>query len=128
VIVTTPQDIALQDAKKGVEMFRKVDIPVLGVIENMSLYTCPQCGHTSHIFGEGGGARIARDYGTDLLGALPLALSIREQADSGRPSVAAEPDGQVSLIYRDAARHMAARLWANLAAATSPPTISIEDD
>jgi ATP-binding protein involved in chromosome partitioning len=128
VIVTTPQDIALQDAKKGVEMFRKVDIPVLGVVENMSLYTCPQCGHTSHIFGEGGGARIARDYHTDLLGALPLELSIREHGDSGRPTVAAEPDGVVSLIYRDAARRMAARLWANLAAAASPPTISIEDD
>jgi ATP-binding protein involved in chromosome partitioning len=128
VIVTTPQDIALQDAKKGVEMFRKVDIPVLGVVENMSVYTCPQCGHTSHIFGEGGGARIARDYRTELLGALPLALTIRSQADSGRPTVAAEPDGPVAAIYRDAARRMAARLWELLAIMASPPTITIDDD
>src|SRR5690606_5107451 len=88
VIVTTPQDIALIDAKKGIEMFRKVDIPVLGVVENMSAFRCPNCGHESHIFGEGGGARIAGEFAAPLLGRLPLTMEIREQADGGTPTVA----------------------------------------
>lgn len=111
VIVTTPQDIALLDAKKGVEMFRKVNVPVLGVVENMATHICSQCGHEEHIFGEGGGERIATQYNCPLLGSLPLNLSIREQADGGKPSVIADPESQVSQIYRSIARRMAAELW-----------------
>jgi len=111
VIVTTPQDIALIDAKKGIEMFRKVDIPVLGVIENMSVFCCPNCGHESPIFGTGGGERIAAEFGTRLLGRLPLTMEIREQADGGTPSVARDPDGAIARLYRDAARRTAAELW-----------------
>jgi len=103
VIVTTPQDIALLDARKGIEMFRKVDVPVLGVIENMAVHICSACGHREHIFGEHGGERIARDYGVPLLASLPLALSIREQTDAGRPTVVAEPDSEISRLYREAA-------------------------
>ena len=125
VIVTTPQDIALLDAIKGIEMFAKVDIPVLGIIENMSVHKCPQCGHVSHLFGEGGGARVAEDLGVPLLAELPLTMQIREQADGGEPTVRADPDGEVSQIYRRAARHMAARLWGADAAA---PTITMLDD
>jgi ATP-binding protein involved in chromosome partitioning len=125
VIVTTPQDIALLDARKGIEMFRKVDIPVLGVIENMSTFRCPNCGVESPVFGTGGGERIAEEFHTPLLAALPLDLSIREQADGGRPTVAAEPDGEIAQRYRDAARHLAARLWLQDA---GTPTISIADD
>jgi ATP-binding protein involved in chromosome partitioning len=111
VIVTTPQDIALLDARKGIEMFRKVDIEVLGVVENMSTFICPECGTESHLFGTGGGARIARECGAPLLAELPLAMEIREQADGGTPTVAADPEGAVAGVYRDAARHLAARLW-----------------
>lgn len=125
VIVTTPQDIALLDAVKGIEMFAKVDIPVLGIIENMSVHCCPECGHISHLFGAGGGDRIARDLGVPLLGELPLSMSIREQADGGEPTVRAAPDSEVSQTYRRAARHMAARLWDVEVAA---PTISMVDD
>jgi len=110
LVVTTPQDIALLDAKKGIEMFRKVDIPVLGVVENMSVHICSKCGNAEPIFGHGGGDEIADDYDTELLGQLPLKLSIREQADSGRPTVFAEPDGEIAAIYRDIARRLAARL------------------
>jgi ATP-binding protein involved in chromosome partitioning len=112
VIVTTPQDIALLDARKGIEMFRKVDIDVLGVIENMSTFICPACGTESHLFGSGGGARIAQECGVPLLGELPLAIEIREQADGGRPTVAADPEGAIAAVYRRAARFVAARLWA----------------
>jgi len=112
VIVTTPQDIALLDARKGIEMFRKVDIDVLGVIENMSLFVCPECGAQSHLFGAGGGGKIAGECGVPLLAELPLAMEIREQADGGRPTVAADPDGVIAGVYREAARHLAARLWA----------------
>ncbi len=111
VIVTTPQDIALLDARKGIEMFRKVDIPVLGIVENMATFCCPNCGHETSIFGSGGGERIAREFGTPLLGRLPLDLRIREEADSGTPTVARDPEGAIAAIYRDAARHMAAQLW-----------------
>ncbi len=110
VIVTTPQDIALIDARKGLKMFEKVGIPILGVVENMSVHVCPQCGHQSHIFGEGGAARMCKDYGTELLGQLPLDASIREQADSGKPTLVSDPDGRVSEIYRRIARRCAVRI------------------
>jgi len=128
VIVTTPQDIALQDAAKGIEMFRKVTVPVLGIVENMGLHICPKCGFESHIFGAGGGARIARDYGTVLLATLPLAIEIREQADSGKPTVATDPDGALARSYRDGARHLAARLWQISHSAAAAPHISMTDD
>ena len=110
VIVTTPQDIALLDARRGIEMFRRVEVPVLGVIENMSLHCCSKCGHTEHLFGEGGGGEIAAEYDTKLLGALPLDLDIRQKADSGKPSVMSDPDGSVAQMYRDIARRTGARL------------------
>ncbi|WP_110664796.1 iron-sulfur cluster carrier protein ApbC [Salinicola halophilus] len=107
VIVTTPQDIALLDARKGIEMFRKVDVPVLGIVENMSLHVCSECGHAEPIFGEGGGERIAAQYDTRVLGQLPLKLSIREQADGGKPSVVADPEGDVAQTFRRMAREVA---------------------
>jgi ATP-binding protein involved in chromosome partitioning len=107
VIVTTPQDIALLDAKKGLTMFEKVSVPILGIVENMSVYVCPNCGHTEHIFGADGGKRMAEQYKVDYLGALPLNLSIREQTDSGHPSVVAEPDGEIAQIYKAVARRVA---------------------
>jgi ATP-binding protein involved in chromosome partitioning len=112
VIVTTPQDIALLDARKGIEMFRKVDIEVLGIVENMSTYICPDCGAESRVFGSGGGEKIAEECSAPLLAELPLAMEIREQADGGTPTVLADKEGPIALIYRDAARHLAARLWA----------------
>ena len=125
VIVTTPQDIALLDARKGIEMFRKVDIDVLGVVENMSTFVCPECGTASPLFGTGGGERIAEECGAPLLGALPLAMEIREQADGGTPTVAADPDGPIAAVYRQAARHMAARLWAGSQGGQSAGDIQI---
>jgi len=110
VIVTTPQDIALIDARKGLKMFEKVGIPILGVVENMALHTCPKCGHESHIFGAGGAERMCKDYGTELLGQLPLDGAIREQADSGKPTVVADPDGRVAQIYKRIARRCAVRI------------------
>jgi ATP-binding protein involved in chromosome partitioning len=110
LIVTTPQDIALIDARKGLKMFEKVGIPILGVIENMAIHVCPQCGHESHIFGAGGADRMCRDYGTELLGQLPLDASIREQADSGRPTVVADPEGKIADIYRRIARRSAVKI------------------
>ncbi|HET6787227.1 MAG TPA: iron-sulfur cluster carrier protein ApbC [Aquabacterium sp.] len=110
VVVTTPQDIALLDARKGLRMFEKVSVPVLGVIENMAVYHCPQCGHEAHIFGEHGGERLAQEGGVSLLGALPLDLKIREQADSGRPTLVSDPDSRPVALYKDIARRMAARL------------------
>ena len=110
VIVTTPQDIALLDARKGLKMFEKVEVPVLGIIENMSIHICSQCGHSEHIFGEGGGQRMSTEHGVDLLGSLPLDIHIREQADSGNPTVAAMADSQISSIYRSIARRTAAKL------------------
>ena len=124
-IVTTPQDIALLDARKGIEMFNKVDIQVLGIIENMSIYRCPDCGASHRLFGEGGGRRVATELGVPLLGELPLDIAIREQADSGIPTVKADPDGEVAQAYRAAARNMAAQLWG---AEVSAPTISMVDD
>lgn len=125
VIVTTPQDIALLDARKALQMFRKVSIPVLGVVENMATHVCTSCGHEEHIFGTGGGARMATQYGTELLGSLPLDLKIREQADSGRPTVAAEPESPNAQRYRDIARRVVAGLGGS---APSFPTISISND
>lgn len=110
VIVTTPQDIALLDARRGLAMFNKVEVPVLGIVENMAMHCCSKCGHIEHVFGEGGGARIAAESGVALLGSLPLAMSIREEADSGTPSVARDPTSAVALAYREIARAMAARL------------------
>ena len=110
IIVTTPQDIALLDARKGLKMFEKVEVPVLGIVENMSIHICSQCGHSEHIFGDGGGVRMAKEHGVDFLGALPLDIRIREQADSGNPTVAAMADSQISAIYREIARKTAAKL------------------
>jgi ATP-binding protein involved in chromosome partitioning len=110
VIVTTPQDIALLDAKKGLKMFEKVEVPVLGIVENMALHCCSQCGHIEHIFGEGGGARMAAQYGVPLLGSLPLDIRIREEVDNGRPTVAVDPEGDIAQRYRAIARNAAARL------------------
>jgi ATP-binding protein involved in chromosome partitioning len=110
IIVTTPQDIALADARKGLAMFEKVSVPVLGIIENMSQHVCSNCGHVEHIFGARGGARLAAEYGVALLGELPLDVRIREQADGGRPTVVAEPDGARARGYIEAARHAAAAL------------------
>jgi len=110
IIVTTPQDIALLDAKKGFKMFEKVEVPVLGIVENMSIHICSNCGHEEHIFGEGGGQRMSEEYDVDFLGALPLDLRIREETDSGKPTVVAEPDSRISEIYREIARRAAAKL------------------
>ncbi|MDN7906159.1 iron-sulfur cluster carrier protein ApbC [Burkholderia diffusa] len=107
VIVTTPQDIALLDAKKGLKMFEKVGIPILGIVENMSIHVCSNCGHEEHIFGAGGAERMAQDYGVNVLGSLPLDIAIRERADSGTPTVVAEPDGALARRYRDIARRVA---------------------
>ncbi|MFL0811523.1 MAG: iron-sulfur cluster carrier protein ApbC [Agarilytica sp.] len=127
VIVTTPQDIALLDAKKGIEMFRKVSIPVTGVVENMSVHVCSNCGHKEAIFGERGGERLAKEYDTPLLGRLPLQLSIREQADGGCPSVAKDPSSEESQIYRDIAAKIAADVWVR-SFQPSGPQISLVDD
>ncbi|PYG01223.1 ATP-binding protein involved in chromosome partitioning [Thioalkalivibrio sp. ALE21] len=110
VIVTTPQDIALLDARKGLRMFEKVEVPVLGIIENMSIHICSKCGHEEYIFGQGGAENMSEEYGVDLLGALPLDIRIREQADGGEPTVIADPDGRITEIYREIARRTGARL------------------
>lgn len=110
VIVTTPQDIALLDARKGLKMFEKVKVPVLGVIENMSTHVCSRCGHEEHVFGHGGGARMASEHGVDLLGSLPLDIRIREDADGGHPTVAKDPEGRNAEIFREVARRVSAKL------------------
>ncbi len=112
IIVTTPQDIALLDARKGLKMFEKVEVPVLGIVENMSIHICSECGHEEPIFGEGGGKRMAEESGVEVLGALPLDIHIREQADSGNPTVAAMPESRIADIYREIARKAAAKLAA----------------
>ena len=124
VIVTTPQDIALLDARKAIEMFGKVKIPVLGIVENMAMHRCSQCGHEEPIFGEGGGQRVAAQYHTEVLGSLPLDRLIREQVDGGRPSVVAEPEGSVAQRYVE----IAARIAVLLAGIDRPggPQITIE--
>ena len=110
VIVTTPQDIALIDARKGFKMFEKVGIPILGVVENMSIHICTRCGHEEHIFGSGGGERMSGDYEVEFLGALPLDIRIREQADGGKPTVVAAPDSRIAEIYRQIARRVAVKI------------------
>jgi ATP-binding protein involved in chromosome partitioning len=110
VIVTTPQDIALLDARKGIKMFEKVGVPILGIVENMAVHVCEKCGHIEHIFGADGGRKMAEEYKMDYLGALPLNLSIRVQADSGRPTVVSDPDGEIAGLYKSVARQVAVKI------------------
>ena len=110
IIVTTPQDIALIDARKGLKMFEKVGVPILGLVENMAVHVCSNCGHAEHIFGSGGAQKMAADYGVEVLGSLPLDIRIREQADSGRPTVVAEPDSDIANAYKAIARQVAIRI------------------
>lgn len=126
VIVTTPQDVALLDARRGIEMFRKVEVPILGIVENMSIHICSNCGHSEHIFGDGGASRIAGSYDVPLLGELPLDVSIRQQCDEGAPAVASEPEGKVAEIYLDIAGKVAEQLSAG--SRQGGPSISISDD
>ena len=112
VIVTTPQDIALIDAKKGLKMFEKVGVPILGLVENMAVHVCSNCGHVEHIFGAEGGKKMAAEFGMPYLGALPLTMQIREQADAGKPTVVADPDGEVAAIYKSVARQVAVAIAA----------------
>ncbi|MFM2263455.1 MAG: Septum site-determining protein MinD [Pseudomonadota bacterium] len=129
VIVTTPQDIALLDARKGIKMFEKVGVPILGLVENMAVYCCPNCGHTEHIFGRDGGKHMAAEYGMDYLGALPLNMQIRVQADSGTPTVVADPDGEVAGIYKAVARKVAITVAAKAKDFSNKfPTIKISKD
>jgi ATP-binding protein involved in chromosome partitioning len=129
VIVTTPQDIALLDARKGIKMFEKVGVPILGIVENMAVYCCPNCGHTEHIFGAEGGKKMAAEYGMDFLGELPLNMGIRVQADSGRPTVVAEPDGEIAGIYKTVARQVAIKIAARAKDFSSKfPSIKISKD
>lgn len=129
VIVTTPQDLALLDAKKGVEMFRKVSVSVLGMVENMAVHVCSKCGHEEHIFGTGGGQKMADLYDVPLLGSMPLDISIRELADAGKPSVSADPDSDISKRYRLIAYRVVGALAADAAEkAASAPVISVDDD
>jgi ATP-binding protein involved in chromosome partitioning len=126
VIVTTPQDIALLDAKKGIKMFEKVGVPILGIVENMAVHVCEKCGHVEHIFGEEGGKRLAAEYKMDYLGALPLDIKIRLQADSGAPTVVSDPDGEVAGIYKAVARSVAVGIAEKAKDFSSKfPTISI---
>ena len=129
VIVTTPQDIALLDARKGIKMFEKVGVPILGIVENMAVHVCSQCGHVEHIFGADGGRKMAADYKADYLGALPLDIHIRLQADSGKPTVVADPDGEVAAIYKSVARQVAIKIAAKSRDFSSKfPSIKISKD
>ena len=129
VIVTTPQDIALLDARKGLKMFEKVGIPILGIVENMSVHICSNCGHAEPLFGQGGGEKMCADYGVDFLGALPLTMSIREQADSGKPTVVADPEGPVAAIYKTIARKVAVKVAEKAKDMTSKfPSIVVKND
>jgi ATP-binding protein involved in chromosome partitioning len=125
VIVTTPQDLALLDARKGIEMFNKVNVPVLGIVENMSTHVCSQCNHEEAIFGAGGGAALAKEYGTQLLGSLPLSMAIRERVDSGTPTVVAEPESVAAQTYVQLAHTLVAKLDGT---SQSMPSISIDED
>ena len=126
VVVTTPQDIALLDARKGIKMFEKVGVPILGIVENMAVHVCSQCGHTEHIFGADGGKAMAAEYGMEYLGALPLAMEIRVQADGGKPTVVADPEGDIAAIYRSVARRVALAIAAkNKDFSSKFPTITI---
>ena len=125
VIVTTPQDVALLDARKGIEMFRKVNVPILGVVENMSMHTCTKCGHEEAIFGSGGGARLSAEYGVDVIGRLPLDLRIRETTDAGNPVVASDKEHVATKAYMELAANVEKRL---AGASSDGPSISISDD
>lgn len=128
IIVTTPQDIALLDARKGLKMFEKVGIPILGIVENMSTHICSKCGHEEHIFGAGGGALMANDYKVDLLGSLPLDIQIRMQADSGQPTVIAQPESRIAHIYKEIARKAAIKIAnSSLDHSTKFPNIVIQN-
>jgi ATP-binding protein involved in chromosome partitioning len=127
VIVTTPQDLALLDAKKGVEMFRKVNIPVLGVVENMAVHICSNCGHAEHLFGEGGGEKLAAQFDVDLLASLPLSMAIRMQSDGGKPTTIADPESQIAMIYQEIARNVGARIAQGERRQTMP-SIMVSDD
>ncbi|MDP2245819.1 iron-sulfur cluster carrier protein ApbC [Pseudomonas sp.] len=127
VIVTTPQDLALLDAKKGVEMFRKVNIPVLGVVENMAVHICSNCGHAEHLFGEGGGEKLAAQFDVDLLASLPLSMAIRMQSDGGKPATIADPESQIAMIYQEIARNVGARI-AQGDRQQAMPSIMVSDD
>jgi ATP-binding protein involved in chromosome partitioning len=126
VIVTTPQDIALIDAQKGLAMFEKVNIPILGIIENMSIHICSNCNHAEEIFGHGGGERMASDSNTNFLGALPLQLDIRTDVDDGNPSVAKNPESKVSMMYQEIARKVVATLSLQSETVGAFPKITIE--
>lgn len=128
VIVTTPQDIALLDARKGIEMFRKVNIPILGVVENMAVHICSNCGHAEHLFGEGGGERLAANYGAELLASLPLSMAIRLQCDGGEPTASADPESQIAMIYQQLARTVAARISVLNRESVAMPNIEISED
>lgn len=128
VIVTTPQDIALADAVKGIEMFKKVGVPLLGVVENMSMHVCTNCGHEEAIFGEGGGLKLARDYEVEVIGRLPLDLTIREQTDSGFPVVASNPESAVATAYLSLAGRVIEQVGAVAESASAAPTLTITDD
>ena len=129
VIVTTPQDIALLDARKGIRMFEKVGVPILGIVENMAVHVCSQCGHVEHIFGAEGGKKMAAEFGMDYLGALPLNLQIREQADSGRPTVVSDPEGEIAGLYKAVARRVAVSVAAKAKDFSSRfPSIKISKD
>nr|MDP2189801.1 iron-sulfur cluster carrier protein ApbC [Rhodoferax sp.] len=129
VVVTTPQDIALLDARKGIKMFEKVGVPILGIVENMAVHVCSNCGHVEHIFGSEGGKRMAAEYNMDYLGALPLDMQIRLQADSGHPTVVSDPDGEVAAIYKAVARKVAVAIAAkNKDFSSKFPSIKISKD
>ena len=129
VIVTTPQDIALIDARKGIKMFEKVGVPILGIVENMAVHVCENCGHVEHIFGADGGKKMAAEFEMDYLGALPLNMSIRVQADSGTPSVVADPDGEIAGLYKSVARQVAIKVAAKAKDFSSKfPTIKVSKD
>jgi ATP-binding protein involved in chromosome partitioning len=129
VIVTTPQDIALLDAKKGIKMFEKVGVPILGIVENMAVHICPKCGHAEHIFGRDGGKNMAAEYGMDFLGSLPLNMQIRLQADGGKPTVVADPEGEMSAMYQAMARLVAVKIAAKSKDFSSKfPTIKVSKD
>jgi ATP-binding protein involved in chromosome partitioning len=129
VIVTTPQDIALLDARKGIKMFEKVGVPILGIVENMAVHVCEKCGHIEHIFGQDGGKKMAAEFGMDYLGALPLNLSIRVQADGGNPTVVAEPEGEIASLYKGVARQVAVKIAQRAKDFSAKfPTISISKD
>jgi ATP-binding protein involved in chromosome partitioning len=129
VIVTTPQDIALIDARKGIKMFEKVGVPILGIVENMAVHVCQNCGHVEHIFGADGGKKMAVEFEMDYLGALPLNMSIRVQADSGMPSVVADPDGEIAGLYKTVARQVAIKVAAKAKDFSSKfPTIKVSKD